>query len=356
MSQIVSIDFQTQSIALKKPFTIALGTITQADNIFIKITTDDGIVGIGEAAPETFVTGETLTSCKAALEWLTQKLIGQNPLNIAKIHETMNREILGNGAAKAAIDIACYDILGKTANLPLYQLLGGHNDFVQTDMTISIDTPSVMAAEAKKHVELGFKAIKIKVGVDPIEDVTRILAIREAVGPTIQLRVDANQGWTPKEAIRAIERISPYDIAFIEQPVAAKNLDGLKFVRDHVTDSIMSDESAFIPQDAFSLVKKDVVDYVNIKLMKCGGIYPALKIIAICESAGVACMIGCMSGESNISVAAAAHLAAAQPNVRFADLDATFALNQLRYPGVVATTPVPVIDLSDCPAGLGIQL
>lgn len=356
MSQIVSIDFQTQSIALKKPFTIALGTITQADNIFIKITTDDGIVGIGEAAPETFVTGETLTSCKAALEWLTQKLIGQNPLNIAKIHETMNREILGNGAAKAAIDIACYDILGKTANLPLYQLLGGHNDFVQTDMTISIDTPSVMAAEAKKHVELGFKAIKIKVGVNPIEDVTRILAIREAVGPTIQLRVDANQGWTPKEAIRAIERISPYDIAFIEQPVAAKNLDGLKFVRDHVTDSIMSDESAFIPQDAFSLVKKDVVDYVNIKLMKCGGIYPALKIIAICESAGVACMIGCMSGESNISVAAAAHLAAAQPNVRFADLDATFALNQLRYPGVVATTPVPVIDLSDCPAGLGIQL
>lgn len=356
MSKIVSIDFQTQSIALKKPFTIALGTITQADNIFIKITTDDGIVGIGEAAPETFVTGETLTSCKAALEWLTQKLIGQNPLNIAKIHETMNREILGNGAAKAAIDIACYDILGKTANLPLYQLLGGHNDFVQTDMTISIDTPSVMAAEAKKHVELGFKAIKIKVGVDPIEDVTRILAIREAVGPTIQLRVDANQGWTPKEAIRAIERISPYDIAFIEQPVAAKNLDGLKFVRDHVTDSIMSDESAFIPQDAFSLVKKDVVDYVNIKLMKCGGIYPALKIIAICESAGVACMIGCMSGESNISVAAAAHLAAAQPNVRFADLDATFALNQLRYPGVVATTPVPVIDLSDCPAGLGIQL
>jgi L-alanine-DL-glutamate epimerase-like enolase superfamily enzyme len=296
--KIVSIDFQTQSIALKKPFTIALGTITQADNIFVKITTDEGIVGLGEAAPETFVTGETLKSCTAALELLTQKLIGENPLNIAKIHEIMNRAMLGNGAAKAAIDIACYDILGKTANLPLYKLLGGHSDFVQTDMTISIDTPAVMAAEAKKYVDLGFEAIKIKVGVDPIEDVERIIAIRKAVGPDVQLRVDANQGWTPKEAVRAIERISPYNIAFIEQPVAAKNIDGLKFVRDHVTENIMSDESAFVPQDAFSLVKKDVVDYVNIKLMKCGGIYPALKIVATCESAGVACMIGCMSGET----------------------------------------------------------
>jgi L-alanine-DL-glutamate epimerase-like enolase superfamily enzyme len=342
--KIVSIDFQTQSIALKKPFTIALGTITQADNIFVKITTDEGIVGLGEAAPETFVTGETLKSCTAALELLTQKLIGENPLNIAKIHEIMNRAMLGNGAAKAAIDIACYDILGKTANLPLYKLLGGHSDFVQTDMTISIDTPAVMAAEAKKYVDLGF------------EDVERIIAIRKAVGPDVQLRVDANQGWTPKEAVRAIERISPYNIAFIEQPVAAKNIDGLKFVRDHVTENIMSDESAFVPQDAFSLVKKDVVDYVNIKLMKCGGIYPALKIVATCESAGVACMIGCMSGETNISVAAAAHLAAAQPIIRFADLDATFALNQLNYSGVIATTPVPIIDLSASPAGLGIQL
>lgn len=354
--KIVSIDFQTQSIALKKPFTIALGTITQADNIFVKITTDEGIVGLGEAAPETFVTGETLKSCTAALELLTQKLIGENPLNIAKIHEIMNRAMLGNGAAKAAIDIACYDILGKTANLPLYKLLGGYSDFVRTDMTISIDTPAVMAAEAKKYVDLGFEAIKIKVGVDPIEDVERIIAIRNAVGPDVQLRVDANQGWMPKEAVRAIERIRPYNIAFIEQPVAAKNIDGLKFVRDHVTENIMSDESAFVPQDAFSLVKKDVVDYVNIKLMKCGGIYPALKIAATCESAGVACMIGCMSGETNISVAAAAHLAAAQSIIHFADLDATFALNQLNYSGVIATTPVPIIDLSASPAGLGIQL
>ena len=350
--KIVSIDFQTQSIALKKPFTIALGTITQADNIFVKITTDEGIVGLGEAAPETFVTGETLKSCTAALELLTQKLIGENPLNIAKIHEIMNRAMLGNGAAKAAIDIACYDILGKTANLPLYKLLGGYSDFVHTDMTISIDTPAVMAAEAKKYVDLGFEAIKIKVGVDPIEDVDRIIAIRNAVGPDVQLRVDANQGWTPKEAVRAIERIRPYNIAFIEQPVAAKNIDGLKFVRDHVTENIMSDESAFVPQDAFSLVKKDVVDYVNIKLMKCGGIYPALKIAATCESAGVACMIG----ETNISVAAAAHLAAAQPIIHFADLDATFALNKLNYSGVISTTPAPIIDLSASPAGLGIQL
>ena len=170
------------------------------------------------------------------------------------------------------------------------------------------------------------------------------------------MRVDANQGWIPKDAIRAIEKISPYDIEFIEQPVAAKNLDGLKFVREKVVDKIMSDESAFVPQDAFMLVKHDCVDYVNIKLMKCGGLYPALKIIALCESAGIACMIGCMSGETNISVAAAAHLAAAQPNVRFADLDATFSLEQLTYSGIIGTEPTPIIDLSRSQPGLGIQL
>ncbi|WP_231474203.1 dipeptide epimerase [Enterococcus saccharolyticus] len=356
MSKIAKIEFQAQTVALNSPFTIALGTITEADTIFVKVTTDDGIIGVGEAAPETFVTGETLQSCQGALELLSEKLIGENPLHIAKIHAIMNRAMLGNGAAKTAIDIACYDIMGKIAGLPLYQLLGGYQDHVHTDMTVSIDTPAVMASEAKKWVDQGFQAIKIKVGVDPVEDIQRIQAIREAVGPSIKLRVDANQGWTPKDAIRAINRMSAYDIEFIEQPVAAKNIDGLKFVRDQVVDKIMSDESAFIPQDAFMLAKRDCVDYVNIKLMKCGGIYPALKIISLCESAGIGCMIGCMSGESNISVAAATHLAAAQPNIQFADLDATFSLKELAYEGIVGTKATPMIDLSNSQPGLGIQL
>lgn len=355
MVKIEKVECFERVIQLKKPFKIALGTITESECIFIRVVTDVGVFGLGQASPETFVTGETLVGCKQAIDLLTEVLIGENPLHIAKIHEKMDRRILGNGAAKAAFDMACYDIMGKIANLPLYQLIGGYRDQVETDITVSIDTPDVMAALAKEHVEQGFRSIKIKVGVHPEEDVARVRAIREAVGENIQLRVDANQGWLPKEALKVISTIETYNIAFIEQPVKAKNIDGLKFVREHTYQKIMADESSFLPEDALSLVKKDCVDFVNIKLMKCGGIYKALKIIAVCESAGVPCMVGCMSGETNVSVAAAAHLVAAQPNVHFADLDATFELQEMPYTGIVGLQQNPIIDLSKSGVGLGVE-
>lgn len=354
MVRIKRIVLEERTVPLEKPFKIALGTITEAENIFVKIVTDQKIEGFGEAAPEAFVTGETLAGCKTALKLLTEELIGENPLNIARIHEIMDRKILGNGAAKAAIDIACYDILGKLSGLPVYQLIGGYQSSVATDITIGIDTPEKMAQEAKSYVSQGFQAIKIKVGVDPLEDVQRVAAIRKAVGPQVKLRVDANQGWTVKEAVKAIQKIKNYDIEFIEQPLKAKAVDGMRFVREHTEEMIMADESVFLPQDAVQVIKGECVDAVNVKLMKCGGIYKALKINAICESAGIPCMVGCMSGETNISIAAAAHFAAAQPNVLFADLDATFVLNKLSYNGIVDTKPVPVIDLSENRPGLGI--
>lgn len=355
MAKIEKIECFERVIKLKKPFKIALGTITESECIFIKVITDNGIIGIGQASPETFVTGETLVGCQQAIQLLSEELIGQDPLNIAKIHELMDRRILGNGAAKAAFDMACYDIMGKIAELPLYQLLGGYRSQIETDITISIDSPEVMAKLAKQAIDEGFRAIKIKVGVHPVEDVARVRAIREAVGEEVQLRVDANQGWSPKEALEVIDQIQKYDVAFIEQPVKDKNIDGLKFVREHTYQKIMADESSFLPEDAMHLIKNDCVDFVNIKLMKCGGIYKALKIIAVCESAGVPCMVGCMSGETNVSVAAAAHLVAGQPNVHFADLDATFELKEMPYEGIIGLEAQHIIDLLQSDFGLGVK-
>lgn len=352
--KIERVEIAANKMMLRKPFKIALGVITEVSNLTIKVITDTGDFGIGEATPEPLVTGETLEGCEAALKLLADALTGEDPRQLSRIHSIMNQCMKGNGSAKAALDMACYDLLGKSTGLPLYQLLGGQDNQVETDMTISIDTPEVMAENAQLFVEQGFTALKIKVGLDEKDDIERVKQIRAAVGPAIELRIDANQGWRAKQAIKMIEQLQKYDIAFFEQPTPASDIDGLAFIRTQVNQQIMADEAAFVPQDALSLIKKDAVDAVNIKLMKCGGIYPALQINSICEAANIPCMVGCMAGETNISIAAAAHFVAAQKNVRFADLDATFDLAVLAYEGVVGTEKTPVIQLNEA-AGLGVK-
>jgi L-alanine-DL-glutamate epimerase-like enolase superfamily enzyme len=352
--KIEKIEVAANKITLRKPFKIALGVITEVSNLTITVVTDTGEVGIGEATPEPLVTGETLEGCEAALNLLETALIGEDPRQLSRIHGLMNQCMKGNGSAKAAIDMACYDLLGKSTGLPLYQLLGGQDNQVETDMTISIDTPEVMAQNAQQYVEQGFSALKVKVGLDEKDDIERVKQIRAAVGSAIELRIDANQGWQAKQAVKMIEQLQKYDIAFFEQPTQASDVDGLSFVRANVSQQIMADEAAFIPEDALSLIKKEAVDAVNIKLMKCGGIYPALQINSICEAANIPCMVGCMAGETNISIAAATHFVAAQKNVCFADLDATFDLATLAYEGVVSTEKTPIIKLTKA-AGLGIK-
>jgi L-alanine-DL-glutamate epimerase-like enolase superfamily enzyme len=182
-----------------------------------------------------------------------------------------------------------------------------------------------MSRDALRAVEKGFKAVKVKVGVNPKEDIERIRMIREVLGNEIQLRIDANQGWTVEQAVEVLNKVEKFKIQFAEQPVPAEDLEGLVKVRKDSPIPIMADESVHSPEDAIRLIEAEAADFINIKLMKSGGILKGKKIADVTEAAGVPCMIGCMS-ESEVGIAAGAHLAAAVRNIRYADLDSDILL------------------------------
>lgn len=322
---IQQIEVYPVTLGYKEPFRIAPGASTESHNVIVKIVTDYGVVGWGESSPSERVTGETAETVIKTLDKIAPKLIGLCPLRIEQDVEAMDSIVEGNPAAKAAIDIALHDILGKTARKPLFMLMGGYRTEVLTDITLGIKSPREMAEDAVKALKKGFKALKVKVGVNPTEDVERIRLIREAAGGDIQLRIDANQGWTPKQAIEALNKMEKFNIQFAEQPVPAEDMKGLVEVRKNSPIPIMADESVHSPEDAMRLIQAEAVDLINIKLMKSGGILKARKIAAIAEAARIQCMIGCM-GESEIGIAAGAHLAAAVKNIQYADLDSDLLL------------------------------
>jgi L-alanine-DL-glutamate epimerase-like enolase superfamily enzyme len=308
-----------------EPFRIASGASTKSENVVVKIVTDYDAVGWGESSPSERVTGETPETVIKTLDKIAPRLIGMCPLRIEQNVELMDSLVQENPAAKAAIDIALHDILGKTARKPLYMLMGGYCTEVLTDLTLGIKSPKEMAKDALKALKKGFKALKVKVGINPTEDVERIRLIREAVGNKIQIRIDANQGWTPQQAIEALNKMKKFNIQFAEQPVPAEDFKGLIKVKKNSPIPVMADESVHSPEDAFRLIQAEAVDFINIKLMKSGGILKARKIAEVAEAAGIPCMIGCM-GESAIGISAGVHLAAAVKNIQYADLDSALML------------------------------
>jgi L-alanine-DL-glutamate epimerase-like enolase superfamily enzyme len=313
------------TLGYREPFRIAPGASIESHNVVVKIDTDYDVVGWGESSPSKRVTGETAETVAKTLDKIAPKLIGMCPLRIEQDLEAVDSIVERNPAAKAAIDIALHDILGKTARKQLFMLMGGYRTEVLTDITLGIKSPKEMAEDAAKAVKKGFKALKVKVGVNPAEDVERIRLIRGAVGSGIQIRIDANQGWTPQQAIQALSKMEKFNIQFAEQPVPAEDLKGLIKVKKNSPIPIMADESVHSPEDALRLIQTEAVDLINIKLMKSGGILKARKIAAVAETAGMPCMIGCM-GESEIGIAAGAHLAAAVRNIQYADLDSDLLL------------------------------
>lgn len=310
-------------IPLKKPFKTALREVRVLENVVVKITTDTGNVGYGEAAITQVITGDFMSSIKGAIsEEIGPKLIGRYIEDFENLMDILHSSLVNNTSPKAAIDMALYDLYGQLYNAPVYKLLGGYKDEITTDITISVNEPEEMVEDSIKAVEKGYKTLKIKVGKDWKKDIERIKAIREAIGYDIKIRADANQGWTPKEAVMVIRKMEDLglDMELIEQPVKARDIEGLKFVTENVYTPILADESCFSPLDAVKIIQTRAADMVNIKLMKAGGIYKALKIASIAESFGVECMIGCMM-ESKIGLTAACHLAAAKKIISKYDLD-----------------------------------
>lgn len=318
--KIVGVEIYKADIPLVAPFRIALGETTVAENVLIKINTDESLYGMGEASPFTPIVGETQATDLAAAQDLAKLLIGKNPLDIERRLHELKSYLVHNATVRSAFDMALYDLLGKAAGLPLYAVLAGGKRTILTDRTVGIDTTEKMVKEALALKERDFPAVKVKLGTTPEEDIERIRRIREALGPEIPLRIDANQGWDCVFALQALKGMEDQGIQYCEQPVAAWDFESLRKVSTSTTIPIMADESLFNEHDAFKLLSMGACDYLNIKLSKAGGIHTALKINAVAEAAGVRCMMGCMS-ETRLALTAAAHVVSARPNIKFADLD-----------------------------------
>lgn len=302
------------------PFTIATGTMDYAQNLLVRIYTDEGITGIGECSAFPMIAGETQATCFEMAKDFARIWKNKNPLAIADRMKELDLFTAGNHTAKSAFDLALYDIAAKAANKPLFQFLGGCRKIIESDLTIGIDTPDKMAATAVEFQQKGVNIIKVKLGKNAQEDIERIKKIREAIGYTTRLRIDANQGWNYDDAALALTALGPYDIAFCEQPMRTWNDELLPALMAISPIPIMADESVFTHHDAERLIRNKACNYINIKFAKSGGIFEANKINKIAEDHGIACMMGGML-ESRVALTAKVHFAMANNNIRFYDLD-----------------------------------
>ncbi len=323
------------NIPLVTPFKTALRTVNSVNDLIVRVSGDDGICGYGEAPQTAVITGDTLGSIRCAIEdFIAPGIIGMDIFDLDGIEEKLHSCILKNTSAKAAVDIALYDLFARALGQPLYKVLGGRRSVIETDITISVNPIDEMVRDSLTAADEGFRILKIKVGKEGTEDIKRIESIYKAVGDRAILRIDANQGWTAKEAVKIISTLEddgiPMDL--VEQPVKAHDIAGMKYVTSNVCTKILADESVFSAEDAINIIQTNAADIINIKLMKTGGIYEALKICSIAETYNVECMIGCML-ESKVSVSAAAHLAAAKGIITRADLDGPSLCSEDPYTG-----------------------
>ena len=314
------IDARPIDLKLTTPFRISRGVQSTAQNVIVQINYNEH-VAYGEAAPDEYY-GENQETVLACISTFAGNL-GDDPFLIEDIMSRLDHLIRLHPAAKAAVDMALYDLVGKILHVPVYKLLGlNPNHTPHTSFTLGIDTPDNMAKKAL--LARDYPILKIKVGTK--HDLDNLKAIREVSSAII--RVDANTAWTPKEAITTINVLAPYNIEFVEQPIPAHDLAGLKLIRDNVPVPIIADESCVTVEDIPRIA--GCVDGINIKLMKCGGIRHALKMIHVARAHNLQIMLGCMI-ESSVAITAAAHLT---PLVDYADLDGNLLVSDDPYVGV----------------------
>jgi L-alanine-DL-glutamate epimerase-like enolase superfamily enzyme len=319
--RITAVDFAVVSMRLAEPYTIAYETVDHADNVFLRLETSTDLCGFGCAAPDLPVTGETT---KSVVKFLKERALpvlkGADPFRMARTLELLKPAYATDPSAMAMLDMALYDLLAKRARVPLYKLLGGYRDRMKTSVTIGIMPHEDTLKSARKYVERGFSVLKVKGGRDVEVDIERVLGLREALGPRIALRFDANQGYTHEQTVHFVEQTRSAKLELLEQPTPKGDLEMLGKAAQAVSLPVMADESLMNLKDAFRLVRRDLADMINIKLMKVGGIFEALRITALATAANYEVMVGCMD-ESALAIAAGLHFALSRPIIEYADLD-----------------------------------
>lgn len=336
--KIARIELKYVQIPTKNPFVTATRTAFFAEGVIVRIHTDDNATyGFGEATPVPMVNGETTQSIVAAINnYIAPAVVGRCLDDFDDVLLALHKSIENNFSAKAAVDMALYDLRAKELSVPLRTFLGGTQSRVETDITISLATPSEMCKNSIRAVKDGIKILKVKLGTSVNADLERIKEIRKAVGSKVVLRVDANQGWSEHDAMLFIIKAQEamVNLELVEQPVAAWNFGGMKRIKAAVGTLIAADESVYSSHDARRMLEMNGADVINIKLMKCGGISKALDICQVAEEFGAKCMIGCML-ETGIAINAAAQLAASQKVIQMADLDGIMLCEHNPYGGGV---------------------
>ena len=325
--KITRIKSWSENLELTRPYSIAYQTFNSVENVFVYLETDGGLYGLGSGAPVQSITGESLDDCTAVLKNKLEELLLGKDIRLIKMHcRTLETALHKTPAARAAVDIALYDVFAKYVNLPLVDVLGREYHSIPTSITIGIKSVTESVNEAVEYVGRGFRILKVKTGNSVEEDIERIVKIREKAGIRIKIRVDANQGYTVAELVEFEKSTRKLNIEFIEQPLKSDHNSEMLNVPESIRKKCMADESLQNTNDALNLaVSPKLFGIYNIKLMKCGGINSALQIAEIARLAKIDLMWGCMD-ESIISISAALHAALASPATRYLDLDGSLDL------------------------------
>ncbi len=337
----------------------SLGAHTVSPFLLVKIHTDEGLVGLGEVSCTPLWSGEDqVTAAHFISEHLAPVLLGEDPLQIERLSAKCRQRLAANPFTKAGLEMALWDIVGKAAGMPLYRLWGGPvREFVSTKFSVSGLEPGKAAALAAWAVEKGFRTMKVKVGIDPEEDVARVRAVREAIGPKVRLGVDANGGWSPRVAVQTIRRMYEFGIYFAEQPVPPVDPAWMADVRSQVNIPIMADESVNTAQDAMSLARAGAADVFSVYVGKGGGVNSARKIAAVAEAAGLVCTVG-SNLEMGVASSMMIHLAMATPAIAAEQFPCDIH-SQLLYEGDLLAEPLPIQPGKASPferPGLGVEL
>jgi len=342
---------------LKKPLKIAKMLREKSSNTIVKVETEEGIAGFGEATFAHFFAGETQDSAKSVVEkFLAPVLVGKDPTNILLLADEIEKAIAGNPFAKAAVEMALWDIKGKALGVPVYSLLGGfQRKIIPVNHSISYGTVSEMVEEALEHVAQGFKTLKIYCGREtPQADLERIRQIRKVIGEGIHLYVESNQRWSFKMTLWLLPRLEEMGILFLEQPISNHLRNEMRILREQSSIPIAIDEGVFSPEDVARAKQDGVADIVNIYVLKAGGILNAKKALDVSDAMGLSAFVGSFN-ELSISTMAGAHVSATLTNLIYP----CYLVGPLLYEEDILREPLEIRDgmfsLSDRP-GLGIEV